>query len=243
MRFFLILPLCLMLTGCSVLMPGKREFFQDKVKKFPELTQREKETQRLAAQWAAERARRTYEAAISNRAPVSVTKPAAEAAALTRSVSGSLGPPGSIWLYDADALARSLDRAVAHLNDRLDDFKDSNNENAGKKIEGTGLFSIGYFSMWGGIILLILLVWFGLKLYGMVNPVVGLGVNTAGRVASTVVSRGLSEVVKGGRKFEQWVSEHKAQDISKEEIIELFRAAQKEEQSHDVRKVVSELVR
>lgn len=235
----------LMLSGCSFLLPKKVEFFQDKVKAFPEAKAGEREIQRQTAFRAEEKAKETLSAALATDADATVVKPATETVDLTDAVSTSLGPPSSPARESksSEALAADLREAVAALNKRVESFKADNNENAGKKIEGTGFFQIGYFSMWllifGGLVI----VWFGLKVYGMVNPVVGLGVNTVGRVGSTILRRGLSEIAEGGEAFKAYVESHTQAALTKDEIKDLFLRAQKENQSRDVQEIVAKLTK
>lgn len=232
----------LMVGGC-MLAPKPVEFFQDKVQKFPEPTNKEREVQKQAARLAADKAQQTLIAAVEEGSSITVTVPAAETVALTESVADSVGPPRSPWEGSAKELSIKLDKTIAELDKRLLDFKFDNNENAGKKIEGTGLFSVGYFTMWFLAFGVIVLIWVGLKIYGMVNPIVGLGVNTAGRVGSTILNKGFSELVSGGNKFHNWVETHTSPTLTKEEILELFTSAHKEEQSREVRQVVRNLTR
>lgn len=231
-----------LLGGC-MLAPKPVEFFQDKVQKFPEPTNREREVQKQAARLASDKAQQTLIAAVEEGSSIQVTVPAAETVALTESVADSLGPPRSPWEGSAKELSLKLDKTVAELDKRLLEFKFDNNENAGKKIEGTGLFSVGYFTLWGVAILGIFLVILAFKVWGMINPIVGLGVNTAGRVGSTILNKGFSELVSGGNKFHNWVETHTSPTLTKEEILELFTSAHKEEQSREVRAVVRNLTR
>lgn len=232
----------LMVGGC-MLAPKPVEFFQDKVQKFPEPTNKEREVQKQAARLASDKAQQTLIAAVEEGSSIHVTVPAAETVALTESVADSLGPPRNPWEGSAKDLSLKLDKTVAELDKRLLEFKFDNNENAGKKIEGTGLFSVGYFTLWGVAILGLLLVVVAFKIWGMINPIVGLGVNTAGRVGSTIINKGFSELVAGGNKFSNWVESHSSPTLTKEEILELFTSAHKEEQSRDVREVVRNLTR
>ena len=238
-----ILLLPLFLAGCGILAPKNVELFQSKVKAVPEFKASERETQRETAALAHEKAQETLVAAVAEGSSEAITAPASDAVSLTKSVSVSLGPPLSPTILPAEAQAKKLDSAVASLNKRLDDFKQRNNEFAGKKIEGTGVFQIGYFSMWLWIIIALAVIWGALKIYGLVNPVVGIGVNTVGRVTSTVLKKGVSEIVQGGEWFKEYLSEQKSDLLSKREVLDLFQRAQVEAQSRDVQTLVENLTR
>lgn len=240
-----LLAINLMLSGCSFLLPKKVEFFQDKVQAFPEAKAGEREVQRRAAFRAEVKAKETLNAALATDADLTVVKPAAETVDLTDAVATSLGPPNkpASASQSSEDLARELRMSVAALNKRIESFKADNNENAGKKIEGTGVFQIGYFSMWALILGGLVIVWFGLKVYGMVNPVVGLGVNTVGRVSSTLLRRSVTELSEGGEWFKQAIEKHTAPALTKEQILELFAREHMAAQSRDVQSIIKDLTK
>lgn len=227
--------------GCGILLPKKVEFFQDRVHKFPEPSSSAKETQREAAALAARLADDTVVAAVGNDCPTNVVAPAKDTAELARAVSQSLGPPSSPWTGSATNLALKLDKSVASFNAKVEDFKQDNNENAGKKIEGTGLFRIGYFTMWGLIIGAVLLLGLALKIYGIFNPVVGLGTNVVGRVASTVLKRGYTEIIAGGERFKEYLQNSTLTADVKAQVADYFQRAQMESQSQDTQGIVKNL--
>lgn len=230
-------------SGCSILMPKRVELFQDKVKAFPEAKASEKEIQRQTAWRAEEKAKETLSAALATDADQTVVTPASETADLTSAVALSVGPPGKPSVKPSDELASDLRASIAKLNRRIDEFKIDNNENAGKKIEGTGFFQFGYFTMWFWILGALALVVVGIKIYGLVNPVVGLGLNTAGRVSTTLLRRGFQELSEGGEWFKQKIEQHSEPALTKEEILELFRSMQGTAQSRDVQDLVKAITK
>jgi len=230
-------------TGCGSLIPKRLEFFQSKVKPFPELTASQKETQREAAALAAKRANDTLSAANKAGSPAEVISPASDTVDLTRSVSTSLGPPKSPYTGPATNLSTKLDGSTANLNNRVEDFAKREEKFVGHKVEGTGLFSISYFSYIGGILLLIFLAWTALKIYGMVNPAVGAGVGIVGRVSSSVLSRGMAEVAAGGESFKNYLHTSGFDAAIKEKVLDLFSRAHKENQSSDVQDVIQKLTK
>lgn len=240
-KFFAVVGLAFMLSGCGVLLPKRVEFFQDKVQTFPEARESEKETQRQAARLAEVKATETLTAALTTAADPTVIAPATDTALLTGAVSDSLGPPATPATKPAKQVALDLNKATAKQNSRVEDFKKDNNENAGKKIEGTGLFSIGYFTMWGGILAAGAIIWFGLKIYGTVNPIVGIGTNVVGRVSSAMLKKGLTEITEGGEWFKEAISEAKQETFSKDEVKALFQRWHAEAQSRDTQKLIEQL--
>jgi len=242
LRYAALAALAVSLTGCGTLLPGRVEFFQKKVKPVPEATSAAKDTERQAAARAALKAHETWLNAVKEGSSSAVTVPAQETAALTEAVTDSLGPPSKPWEGTTTALVEKVDRDIAKLNRKLDDYREKIEPLEGKKIEGTGFFSIGFFTMWGVILLVLFLGWTALKVYGIMNPAVGLGVRTAGKVSSAILHRGFTELVEGGEKFRTWVRKHPTETLTKAEIEELFVSAQKEEQSRDVKNVVENLL-
>lgn len=242
-----------LLTGCSSLIPKRVEIGQDRVEKFPEPKGKEKEILRQAAERAAEKAKDTLNAALTNGNAEEVVSPAKDTVVLTDAVKRSLGPPLDPAPKDqaAEVLARRLDEAVAKLNRRLDEFKAANDANEGKKIEGTGFLQVPYFIWLGGALLLgfvglivISVLWTFLKIYALSNPPLALGLNAVsagGKVASGAVS----QLISGGQKFKRWlgseVPELTADTQAK--ILDLFNSAHKESQDQLTRRVVDELTK
>jgi len=136
-----------------------------------------------------------------------------------------------------------LGSAVERGNGRIDEFKQDNNSNAGKKIGGTGRFQVGYFLMWFWMLGVAALVFVALKIYGLVNPAVGLGLNFAGRVPSTLLRRGFQELSEGGEWFKQKIENYAEPSLTKEEVLTLFRSMQGTAQSRDVQALVQKITK
>lgn len=234
--------------GCASLLPKKVELFQDKVKEFPKQKPREKELQRQTAQRAEEKAKETLEAAIAEESSPAVIVPATETALLTDVVSESLGPPTrpAPESKTSDSLAQELRASIAALNKRLDDFKEDNNENAGKKIEGTGLFQVSYF-LWIGLVIgglwlakTVLTVIANVAAAG--SPPVAIGLKAA-NVGGKLLSRGFSQLIKAGESFKDVVkAEVKDADLQKK-ILDAFQSSHRKEQDSDVQAVIKELTK
>ena len=246
MKKFLAASLAILLTGCGTLIPKSVEFGQDKVAKFPEPKAAEKEKQRQAARMAADRAEQTLENALTCNAPFEVIKPAEDTAVLTDAVAESVGPPKTPAPVDkeARAMAAELRSTMAKLASRIDSFKSDNNENTGKKIEGTGWLQIPYFVyilLVGAMVfvgfILMGLAWTFLKMYGLSNPPVQLGV-TAVQAGAGFLKRALSEVVSGGEKFKEDVMAHVKDPALQEKLKEVFRISQERVQSQDTQALV-----
>src|SRR6267142_2113137 len=105
-KFLALIPIISLLTGCSSLVPHRVEFFQSKVKAFPEQSDTLKEDQRKAAALASIRATETYLAAVKDGAPASVTIPAKDVIDLTHAISTSLGPPK--YLFKGKTATKNL---------------------------------------------------------------------------------------------------------------------------------------
>jgi hypothetical protein len=241
MRLVAFLLSLFLLTGCSTLFPKRVELFQEKVQKFPEATPAQQEVQRQAASMAEKKAQETVVEALKVNAPTNVVEPAKETLALTAAVADSLGPPARESHKEAEVLAAELRATIAKLNAKIDAFEKKNDENTGKKIEGTGLVSVPYFLWLGGIVGLVLIVWFVLKAFLTVaaaaNPAASVGLGAL-NIASGLAAKGFSQVVKGGENFKGWVeSEVKDSDL-KTKILDAFVAAHKQAQDEDVKNVV-----
>lgn len=243
----ILLASALALSGCGTLIPKNVEFFQDKVAAVPEATSRETETQKQAAKLAAARAKDTLIAAVAENASPSVVIPASDTATLTESVSTSVGQPLHPSSLTAPELATKLDSAVASLGRRLDDFKEENNANSGKKIEGTGVFQISYF-VWIGLVLFIGFIlfiavsvgWSILKVFALTNPPLAMGINVASMGAKTV-SKGFTQLVRGGENFKDRVNAEIADKEIATKVLELFKSEQQKAQNEDVQEVVKHL--
>jgi hypothetical protein len=199
---------------------------------------------------AASKAQETLVAAVSNNCPVAVVAPAQDTADLTRAVSTVVGPPKAPYTGDASALAAKTDATVAKLDSRVADFKERNDDLAGKKIEDTGLFKIPYVFWLGGAVMLVVFVFIlfqvgllALKAYGTANPAVGLGVSAvsaAAHAAASLFSRGFEQVVKGGENFKTEVTQNFAPDVA-QKILSLFQTEQIKAQDNDVKTTVSNM--
>ncbi len=229
------------LAGCGTLIPKKVEFFQKKVQAVPEKTASELETERQAAYAAALSARITVDAVVRNNDPTNVVTPAKNTEALTAAVSTSLGPPQDIPSGNVTNLANKVIENKAELDRKVARYSDKVQPLVGKKIEGTGLIRIPYFVYIGGIVLIIVIAWSVLKLYGSVNPVVGLGTNVVGRVSGKVLSGAVSELSKGGELFKEKVQNSELTAELKAKVLELFSHAHAKAQDKSTQDIVKAL--
>ncbi len=241
-KILLLLPL-LALTGCGTLIPKTVEFFQKRVKAVPELPESAKETQRQAADYVATKTEETKIAAVESNASTNVVSLASDANTVASALSQSLGPPEDPWKKEAQRLALKLKEQQADYNKSLTKFSDNQDKVVGKKIEGTGLIRIPYFVYIGCIILVIFIAWSALKLYGAVNPVVGLGTNLAGRVSSAALSRGFSQVVAGAEEFKTAVAQSDFTAEMKAKILKMFQSHSRQEQDADIQEVVKTITK
>jgi len=239
-KLLVLLPLLALLTGCSLL-PKKTEFFQRKVRAFPEVSESSKETQRKAAAYIAEKTEQAEVAAAVSNVGTNVTQNLSDADTVAKSLSGSLGPSERPWNGTAAGLAQKLDAQHADYNEDLRDYAKHIDKDAGKKIEGTGLVRIGYFTMWGIGLGVLFLLFAALKVYGMINPVVGAGTAVAQRVGGAILSRGIHEIVQGGESFKDYLTHSELTADVKEKVLDLFTRAHRENQSRDVQTLVSKI--
>jgi hypothetical protein len=233
-------------AGCS-LIPKKVEFFQDKVHKFPVATETQKELQREVAQKANEKASDTLHAALAEGSSTNVLAPAVETEKLTAVVAESVGAPAKPTAnLETDRLVNSLRAQIAKLEKKVDSFAEDNNQNAGKKIEGTGLISVPYFLYAGGVVLVLFIFWHlaktALTVASAANPGAAVGVG-AMNVAGTLAGKGFTQVVAGGKSFLSWVEKEVSDPALKAKIADAFTTAQKTAQDHDVKAVVDNLIK
>ena len=227
--------------GCGTLIPKSVEFFQKKVTSVPVKTARQEETERQAAYAASLSARLTVEAAVSNNSPLAVVNPAKNTEALAAAVSTSLGPPQSVPSGPVTNLVNKVIENRADLNRSIEKYAGRVAPLVGKKIEGTGFIRIPYFVYIGGILLIVFLAWTALKIYGSMNPIVGLGTNVVGRLSSKAVAGIASQVTKGGEVFKEEVANSEFTSDVKAKVLELFQHAHEKTQDQSTQEVVKAL--
>lgn len=229
-------------VGCTSLFPKKVELFQKKVPDMPAVTQKAEETQRQAADYVATKTEEAKVEAIKADSPTNIVQPITEAHVVADALSTSLGPPDDPWRKEAVALATKLTKQTAQYNSELEAYRKRIVALEGKKIEGTGLIQIGYFTYIGLILGGIVLIYFGLRIYGLFNPVVGLAGSTIGRVSSSVLTKGFSEIVAGGQQFLNWVENSNLPQETVDWVTNAFKLAQQTKQSASTQQVISNLV-
>lgn len=244
----LLLASLVLLAGCGTLVPKKVELFQDKVKPFPEQSAKLRELEREAIYRASDKTAQTLQVALLEGASTNVIQPAQEARVLTRAVAVALGPPltPSPTNEPAVGLAEGLESAVAGYNVKLDTFKAKNNENEGKKIEGTGLFQISYIYWIGGAVGAVLVVLVVGKLLltaaAVANPGAAVGLNVV-NAAESVAIKGFNQLVKGGEDFKGWVEKEVTDSGLKQKILDAFSSAHQKAQDTDVQNVVAAITK
>lgn len=246
--------LCLalvLLTGCG-LIPKKVELFQSTVKEMPQVTTKNIEFQKETADLASKKARETLVAAVSELASTNVIKPAADTVILTDSLSGSLGKPSALWTGSAEALVSKLDREDAKYDNRLEHFRNNNDELAGKKIEGTGIIQLPYFLYLGVLFVIVILAYLGVKILAIVaqgtpyGSAVSVGtkiIQGGSKAVTSLVSKGFSEIIEGGELFKKWIDTELEDEETRDKVKELFQSAHKESQSRDVQDIVKNITK
>lgn len=241
MKWIITISLVFLLTGCS-LIPKSVEFGQRKVRLFPSHPVAQLESERQAVALASVRAREAEKIAEADNSLASV--PAGDAAELSEAVGRSIGPPANAWSGDVPALSAKLDGLTAKYNKLLDKFADRNDEFAGKKIEGTGFFQIPYFVYIGVIFAVGWIIWMLLKTFanvaGAANPGVAVGLKVA-QVGGRALSRGFSQLVKGGQSFKEKISQEITDPALRDKILETFRTSHQTNQDNDVQNLIQKL--
>jgi hypothetical protein len=235
-----------LLTGCSTLVPKKVEFFQDKVHVMPVETEYAKQLEKQLVQRLQQETAKTVVAAVAEKASTNILDPAQAAARLALAESLVVGPPETPSTLPYGALAAKLETAAAKLDTRIEEFRKANDENQGKKIEGTGWFQVSYLGWVGGILALLMLLFFVGKLVLTVlaaaNPGAALGLNVVNGVGS-LATKGFSQLVKGGEEFKGWVKKEVTDGALQQRILDNFRTAQKAAQDQDVQNAILALTK
>jgi len=240
---FVSLCAALSLTGCA-LIPKNVEFFQHKVKPVPGPAPQQVETQKQAAAFVAgktaEAKDEIFRESLTN---WGLILPVEDAAAAAEALHVSLGPPASPWGGTSANLAVKLDKQANALDKAIDKARDKEAPDAGKKIEGTGWIQMSYFTYVGCLLGLGALVYGAFKIYGSINPVVGLGGNIAGRIGSGLLQRGFTEVLEGGEKFKDMIANSKLAEDVKNDVTGMFTTAHQTMQSRDTQTIVATLTK
>ena len=224
--------------------PKKVEFGQSKVPAFPEETVKQKEVQKEAAQFVYRKSEQTLSNAIQEGSSTNVVNPAAETVVVAESLTQSLGKPEDPWKGSGQALAARLDKMDAKYDKMMLKFKDKIDDLEGKKVEGTGIIQMSYFSYLFFIFVLILVGWMGLKVVGTLSAPVGIGTSiVSGGVKgiSALLGKATSEIVKGGQAFKERVDKEFEDPEIKAKINDIFVSSHKESQSTDVQNLVKQL--
>lgn len=237
----------IMETGCS-LIPKRVEYFQDKVHQLPSPSDKHVELRKESADFIARKTDETLVAAVRENASTNVLKPAVEAKVVAGALSTSLGKPESPYVGNATNLNNKLGKEDNKLAGKVEDFREDNDKNAGKKIEGTGLFSMNYF-VHSALVLGIGFVLFyackiGLRILSISNPEITVGTNIVSggvhKIAQTA-SKLSSELITGGENFKASVDQVTDDPALQQKILDLFKTSHQIAQSPDTQKLVQTL--
>lgn len=248
MNRFLAILACIMLAGCGTLVPKQVEFFQDKVEPFPEYKEYAQELQRQLVQRLEQKSNETVLAAVAEQTSTNVVAPAKEVQRLAIAESVFVGPPlkPASPAVPSEVVAAKVEKAVAKHNEAVQEFKKESNENVGKKIEGTGLIRIPYLYWIGGIIAVLVVLYFVGKLIlsaaATANPGAAIGLNVV-NAATSVIAKGFSQLVKGGEDFKDWVGKEVQDAGLKEKILKQFQSTHMQAQDKDVQDTVRALTK
>jgi hypothetical protein len=250
-NLLLVLFAASLLAGCGSLAPARKEFFQDKVERVPEATARERETEKQTVDLLRRRTQQTVVAAVLEKASPGVTEPAKDAAILADAVAVSVGPPKNALPDDSKTseVANKLLAAVAKLDSRMESFREDVRDNEGRKIEGSGLFSVPYFVWLGGVLVLVFIGftllsvgWMALKAFAISNPPLAVGMGVA-NIGAKFAKSAFSQILQGGEEFKDAVGKKIADPAIAAKVLELFKVHQRQAQSPEVQAVIQELTK
>lgn len=238
--------LALGLTGCGTLMPKPVEFGQDKVEKFPVFKPQEREVQRQVARKVDEAAQEVVEEAIRQKLPTNIVEKVKRVAKMADALKTSVGPPINKPGADPERMADALISKAGEYVVRVQDFAVENDDNAGKKIEGTGLIKVPYFVYIFGLAFVGIFALTAYKIAAPIlkglNPAVGVGLNTV-EMGGRAMSRSLSQLVKGGKGFLKSIQSEVADPAVRQQVEKIFKSAHKEAQDETTRKAVDHLTK
>ncbi len=219
------------------------EFFQKKVQPIPDKSAQTAELERQTASLLQDKVEEAYDEAVRNVVTNSVVRPLWEAKVLVEPLVISLGPPLKPWTGISADLADKLNHSVADFNKTLEKARENNKKVEGKAIEGTGFFSLGYVSYVGIFIGGILLIWFGVKVYGVFNPAVAVGQRIVKGIGSKVAAAGFGQVVNGIESLKTHLKTSDQAAYSVDDILELIREHQERKQDTKIQEVVKDITK
>jgi hypothetical protein len=222
------------------------EYGQSKVKAAPIKRAETVEAEKQAGEFVHREIVAARDAALATGASTNVLNPLSEARIASEGLSYSLGSPANRWERSGDELYQRLGRLENKFDTALDDYRKSQAPLVGKKIEGTGLFQIGYFTNVALIVGFLFLVYAALKIVFLIYPPVGLGVSgisAVGRVSSSLLKKGFEQVISGSEHFKEALENSGLEEAAKKEVLNLFRLHQMGRQDKDVQDLVKDLTK
>lgn len=223
--------------GCG-LFPKNVEFFQKKVEAVPTKSAKQLEKEKQAAQYVNVKVNEARDAALQDGASTNVITPITDAKLVSYALTTSLGPPQVPWQDSSAELSRLLLKEISNLNTKLDKYTDRVEKLEGKKIEGTGLIQMGYFTYIGGIFIVGLIAYMGLKLYGSINPAVGVGLGLFERISGSVAKKAVKQVVAGNEAFKDVIDNIVTDASLRDTLLEEFRKAQTSKQDESIQNII-----
>lgn len=242
---FTIILIFILLLGLTVscsLIPKNVEFFQDRVKQVPEKSVTTVEREKQAAEFVDRRVNQAKDAAIEEHSSTNIISPLLDASIASDALKLSLGAPAKLWDDSSERLAADLRREIARLDKKLEAYKKSVEPNVGKKIEGSGLISMGYFSYLAIFFGILLVLSTAIKIYGMINPVVGLAGNAA-KIPVKLLGQGFKQIISAGEAFKSEIDKKIADPATKELILDIFKASHERKQDEQVQSIIKDLTK
>lgn len=237
----LIILCSLFLVGC---LPNK-EFGRKSVPKLPEkVTPRFQETQKEGLTYVKYKLDDVWTYSLTNdvstnlAADIYATKRVVDALCL------QVGPPRYEFKGNFTNLIRNIVGTVSEYDRQMDTFERKLEPLEGKKVEGSGWLSISYWTYYLIMAVVLVVLYITIKiLLTIFAPEVAVGLNSAGRMTSGMLSKAFSQLVAGGEAFKENLDKITDNRELQEKIKHTFRTSQMAEQDKQVQNIVRTLTK
>jgi len=228
----------ILLCGCSILSPGKKEFFQKEVPAYPERVKLEEKT-RAAVDYVRRNVDEAYEEGLKADVTNSVMSPLHNAKIVLDPVSSAVGHPSApIPPYaNPTNVAAGMEKLLSNYEGALTKLETKLGKLEGKDIEGTGAIQMSYVTYILILVVIAMVLWVALKIAGTLYPPVAIGTSIVSGGAQ-LLRRGFGEVIEAGEVFKKKVQAKIDDPATQQKVLDLFRSAHLETQSRDVQNVI-----
>lgn len=122
----------------------------------------------------------------------------------------------------------------------MDRFADKLQPLEGKKVVGSGWFSISYLTYYALILAGLFLIYIAVKILGILFPQISLAGNVM-RTSATVATKAVGEIVAGGEAFKGEIDRIFQDENVKARVLEVFRTQHQLAQDESTQKIVRKL--